>query len=221
MYGVWDCTKVKVLVAQSYLTLCDLVGCNPPGSSVHGILQARIPEWVAIPFSRGSSWPRDRTQVSCTAGKFFTFWATSEAQLYQGDINPAWGLRSFGGGNWKKSGGGGAGSHFTVKHVSCLPAVLTLYRFSPSCDLDRPYPVAPILLSLLEPCWGFDACFPLCSPCICLLETLIIADLPQWSFPSFLFGRFLFLPRTQVVPYQTPLDFRRDFTVRKSHCLQK
>ena len=52
---------------------------SSPGSSVHGILQARIPEWVAIPFFRGSSWPRDRTQVSCIAGSFFTAWATREA----------------------------------------------------------------------------------------------------------------------------------------------
>ena len=47
--------KRKVLVAQSYLTLHDPMGCSPPGSSVHGILQARIPEWVTISFSRGSS----------------------------------------------------------------------------------------------------------------------------------------------------------------------
>ena len=46
--------------------------CNPPGSSVRGILQARILEWVASPFSRGSSWPRNRTHISCTAGGFFT-----------------------------------------------------------------------------------------------------------------------------------------------------
>ena len=45
--------------------------CSPPGSSVHGILQTRILEWVAIPFSRGSSQPRDWTQVSCIAGRFF------------------------------------------------------------------------------------------------------------------------------------------------------
>ena len=64
--------KVKVLVTQSCLTLCDPVDCNPPGSSVHGILQARILEWVAMPSSRGSSRPRDRTQVSCIAGRFFT-----------------------------------------------------------------------------------------------------------------------------------------------------
>ena len=53
---------------------------SPPGSSVHGISQARILEWVAISFSRGSSWPRDRTQVSCIADGFFTIWASREAQ---------------------------------------------------------------------------------------------------------------------------------------------
>ena len=64
--------KVKVLVTQSHLTLCDTMDCSPPGSSVHGILQARILEWVTIPFSRGSSPPRDQTQVSHIAGRFFT-----------------------------------------------------------------------------------------------------------------------------------------------------
>ena len=53
-----------------------------PGSSVHGILQAKIVEWIAYPFSRGSSQPRDRTQVSCIAGGFFTVWTTREASLY-------------------------------------------------------------------------------------------------------------------------------------------
>ena len=51
--------KVKVLVAQSCLTLYDPTDCSPPGSSIHGILQARIPEWVAIPFSIVSFQPRD------------------------------------------------------------------------------------------------------------------------------------------------------------------
>ena len=65
---------------------CVLLFANPvdwslPGSSVHGILQARIPEWVAIPFSRRSFWVRDQTQISCIAGRFFTIWATREAQL--------------------------------------------------------------------------------------------------------------------------------------------
>ena len=64
---------------QSYLTLCDTVDCSLPGSSVHGILQARILEWVTISSSRGSSPPRDRTLVSCIAGRYFTIWATREA----------------------------------------------------------------------------------------------------------------------------------------------
>ena len=68
-------TKVKVKVSQSCPTLCDPVDCI-----VHGILQARILEWVAIPFSRGSSQPRDWTQVSCIAGGFSTSWATREAE---------------------------------------------------------------------------------------------------------------------------------------------
>ena len=75
--------KVKVLVAQSCPTLCNPVDCSPLGSSFHGISQARILEWVVIPFSRGSSQTRDQTQVSCIAGRFppgkptyylLTFW---------------------------------------------------------------------------------------------------------------------------------------------------
>ena len=71
--------KKKVSVIQLYLTL-QPHELSPPGSSVYGILQARIQEWVAIPFSRGSSWSRGLTQVSHIAGRFFTIWATREAQ---------------------------------------------------------------------------------------------------------------------------------------------
>ena len=60
------------LVAQSCLTLCDPMACSPPGSPVHGISQARILECIAISFSMGSSWPRGRGHISCTAGRFFT-----------------------------------------------------------------------------------------------------------------------------------------------------
>ena len=63
-------------VAQSCLTLCYPMDCSPPGSSGHGIFQARILEWVVISFSRGSSWPRDQTWVSCIAGWLFTLWAS-------------------------------------------------------------------------------------------------------------------------------------------------
>ena len=70
--------KKWVLLALWCLTLCDPMHWGPPGSSVHGILWARILEWVAIPFSRGSSQSRDWTQVSCTAGRFFTVWTTRD-----------------------------------------------------------------------------------------------------------------------------------------------
>ena len=59
------------LVAQLFLTLCDPMYCSLPDSSVREILQARILEWVGIPSSRGSSKPRDQTQVSCITGTFF------------------------------------------------------------------------------------------------------------------------------------------------------
>ena len=73
----WDESEVKV--AQSCPTLCD-----PIDHTVHGILQARILEWVTIPFSRGSSQPRDQPQVSHIAGRFFTSWATREAPKEMG-----------------------------------------------------------------------------------------------------------------------------------------
>ena len=73
------CVCVCVLVTKLCPTLCDPMNCSPPGSSVHGISQARILDWIAIHFPRRSFWPRDQTQVSCTAGRFFTIWATGEA----------------------------------------------------------------------------------------------------------------------------------------------
>ena len=63
----------NLCVCVSFSVVSDSVGpCSPPGSSVHGILQARILEWAAMPFSRVSSGPRDLTQVSRIAGRFFT-----------------------------------------------------------------------------------------------------------------------------------------------------
>ena len=73
------CACVFAKLFQLCLALCDPVDCSPPGSSVHGILQARILEQVAMPSSRGSSQPRDRIHVSCIAGRFFATRATWEA----------------------------------------------------------------------------------------------------------------------------------------------
>ena len=75
---------LRVLVAQSCLTLCDPMDYSALSSSVHGILQARILEWVAIGFSRGSSWPRDQTQVSHIVDRFFTVWAKAAHKLEKG-----------------------------------------------------------------------------------------------------------------------------------------
>ena len=68
--------KKESEVAQSCPTLFDPMDCNLPGSSVHVIFQARVLEWVAISFSRGSSWPRNWTTISCVSGRRFTLWAT-------------------------------------------------------------------------------------------------------------------------------------------------
>ena len=71
-----DTWIVRKPVTQSCPALCDPMDCKSPDSSIRGILQARILEWVALPFFRGSSWPRDWTPVFC---RFFTIWATWQA----------------------------------------------------------------------------------------------------------------------------------------------
>ena len=78
-------------VAQSCLTLCNPMDYSPPGSSVRGILQARILEWVAISYSRGSSQPRERTCISCLAGGFFTIEPPQKPHLeaHYSQIQPA------------------------------------------------------------------------------------------------------------------------------------
>ena len=71
--------KVKVWLLSCVRLFVDPMDCSLLGFSVHGIFQARVLEWVAISFSRGSSWPRDWTQVFCIAGRRFNLWATREA----------------------------------------------------------------------------------------------------------------------------------------------
>ena len=91
-------------VAQSCPTLC-----NPLDYTVHGILQARILEWVAVPFSRGSSQPKDLTQVSCIAGRFFTSWASREIPAQASGVKGYWLMfgRSLPGSIWIWIGGAG------------------------------------------------------------------------------------------------------------------
>ena len=81
-------------VTQSCPTLCDPMDCSLPGSSVHGIFQARVLEWVAISFSRWSSWPRDWTWVSRIAGRRFTIWADYQSSKvlldYRASAHSTW-----------------------------------------------------------------------------------------------------------------------------------
>ena len=82
---IYPCESVDMWVTQSYPTLCNTMDCRPSGSSVQGILQARILEWVAIPFSGGSSSPRDRTRVSCISGEFsYHLSHSTHTQLWMG-----------------------------------------------------------------------------------------------------------------------------------------
>ena len=87
----WKKVKVKVKVKSLSRvpcpTLCNPMDCSLPGSSVHRILQVRIPEWVAISFSRGSSWPRARTQVSRIGGRRYNLWATREDMRHKQQLN--------------------------------------------------------------------------------------------------------------------------------------
>ena len=78
------------MVAQSCLTFCDLMDYSPPGSSLHGIPETRILEWVAIHFSRGSSQPRGQTQVFCFEGRFFTIWANREDPSFANLFTFSW-----------------------------------------------------------------------------------------------------------------------------------
>ena len=82
--------KVKQSESCSVVSLWDPIDCRLLGSSVNRILQARILEWVALPFSRGSSRPRNRTRVSCTAGEFFTSWATEHLKCV---VSIFWGCK--------------------------------------------------------------------------------------------------------------------------------
>ena len=80
--------KVKVkLLSQSCPTLCDPMDCSPPRFSIHWIFQAKVLEWVAISFSRGSSRPRDRTQVSHIAGRRFNLCTTREVLKYENTVS--------------------------------------------------------------------------------------------------------------------------------------
>ena len=127
-----------MLVAQSCSTLCDPMDCSPPGSSIHGILQARILEWIAISFSWGSSQPRDLTQVSRVAGIFLALWATrgvSGLQQSPGLLQPS----------QKTCHPGGLRACVLRKKVTFLIPFLFLHSFFPFYSLVLIYRVKTLL----------------------------------------------------------------------------
>ena len=130
--------SVNVLVAQSCPTLCNPMNCSLPGFTVHGILQERILEWVAISSSRGSSWPRDRTQVSFIAGRFFTVSDTRQSQMNMGSSQPR---------DWNH-----------VSHVFCAGRKV-LYHW---CHLGSPICIECLLNSRYQqaPCMHYHIDFP-------------------------------------------------------------
>ena len=110
--------EVKVLVAQLCSTLCTPTDCNPPGSFVHGTLQARILEWIAIPFSRWSSLEKDETPVSCIGTRFFPVWATRETLVVAcGNLMPWLGIEPPALGMWSFS-------HWTTREVTRSNALI-------------------------------------------------------------------------------------------------
>ena len=126
-------------VAQSCPTLCEPMDRSPPGSSVHGIFQARILGWVAISFSRGSSRLRDRTQVSLIAGRHFNLWATSRRtwrEMHLPSLNNIHTL-GFPGGSRGKESASSAGDMGFISGWGRSPAEVNGYPFQYSC-LEKP-----------------------------------------------------------------------------------
>ena len=103
------------------LTVCDPMDCSPPGSSLSMGFQARILGWVAIPFSRGSSWPRDGIQESCIAGRFFTILATREA----GSLGKIWQIFLFKNCN---SGDYPFSNWISKNHWKIVPVQIFIYK---------------------------------------------------------------------------------------------
>ena len=167
----------SVLVTQSCPTLWNPMDCSPPGSSVHEIFQARILEWVAMPFSRGSSQPRDRTLVSCIAGGFSTVWPTRESH-YSWYLLPvkAWGRERV-----KESDGWRGSSGWSPQQ----PWGLHAHRFQISLHVSRLHPIhrEPVPVEATVNC------------CLALLLPVSAVTLPTPTLHLFLVDQLLvFLP---------------------------
>ena len=159
---------------------CNPMDCSPPGSCVHGVLQARILEWVAISSSRGSSWPRDQTHISCIGRMVLYCWATREAHIYLYKyvyfLRPSalYCLASC------------TMSGFLVLKVKVSQSCLT------RCDLNSPgHNTGVGSLSLFQgvfPIQGSNPCLPHCRR---ILYQLSHKEILEWVVYSFSSGIFL------------------------------
>ena len=122
---IYTCDRVHVcvLVAQLCLTLCNAMDNRPPGSSVHGILQARILEWVAISSSRGSSWPRNRTCISVSCIGRWILYHLPPGKLYFTSYFSLIPIPNL----------------FTSNHISCSFSLLHIFQFSFLCKKCRKF----------------------------------------------------------------------------------
>ena len=136
------------MCTQLWLTVCNPMDCSPPGSSIHGISQARILEWVAIPFSRGSSQSRDQTHFSYIAGGFFTTkpwgqpkqretalqqYGSCAARQFSKSATPAPGSTAHG------DGASSQRQHLSVSCISFCPVSFSVWVPLPqgSCDARK------------------------------------------------------------------------------------
>ena len=155
---LWTAADAAKLL-QSCPTLSDTTDSSPAGSSVHRILQARILEWVVIPFSRRSSLLGDQTQVSCTAGRFFTIWAAGEALsiwylelfflelqavTYSTEFSVAWGQCC-------------RGQISSIRVEQRFSSRMTLHNYH-HCRMltPTPAPTPGILGNVLRSCWLYN-----------------------------------------------------------------
>ena len=170
---------LTALVSKLCLTLCDSMGYTPPESFVHGILRARTLEWAAFPFSWGSSWPRDGTQVSCIAGRFFTIWVTREAHW---DVHPNMVMMvklilCILNRNWKKKGF----FFFSRKLTMPGPFWLSIHH---SSDGSQKLSVAYVARFSPSEAWGFPSSLTLqwtLAPFPLIPWSLRVSPLPQHS----------------------------------------
>ena len=169
LWWVWEAIYIFKVPSHLVSLSCNQWNClavsdsvipwSLPGSSIHGIFQARVLEWISISFSRGSSWSRDWTQVSRIAGRCFTVWATREAQSSLGDSNNQSNLTSlrlikgFPGGSDGKESASYAGDLGSVPGSGRSPREGNGYPLQYSCLVDSQpeEPVSHRILQIEEP----------------------------------------------------------------------